>query len=66
MERFGNALRGLGVGKGHTVAIYMPMVLDLVVAMLACARIGAPHSIVVSEARSEKEGGIGGSEGKIL
>jgi acetyl-CoA synthetase len=35
------------VTKGQTVALYQPMVLDLVVAMLACARIGAPHSIVV-------------------
>ena len=37
-----------GVKKGDRVAIYMPMINELVVAMLACARIGAVHSIVVS------------------
>jgi non-ribosomal peptide synthetase component E (peptide arylation enzyme) len=47
VQRFANVLKSLGVKKGDTVAIYQPMVLDLVVAMLACARIGAPHSIVV-------------------
>ncbi|HET8571322.1 MAG TPA: AMP-binding protein, partial [Candidatus Limnocylindria bacterium] len=41
-----NALRGLGVKKGDRVAIYMPMIPELPVAMLACARIGAPHSVV--------------------
>ncbi|MCC7197915.1 MAG: acetate--CoA ligase [Gammaproteobacteria bacterium] len=44
--RFANALRGLGVGKGDRVTLYMPMVPDAAVAMLACARIGAVHSIV--------------------
>ncbi|MBL0422026.1 propionate--CoA ligase [Ramlibacter sp. AW1] len=39
-------LRGLGVGKGDRVLIYMPMVPEAVVAMLACARIGAIHSVV--------------------
>ena len=39
--------QSIGVKKGDTVAIYMPMIVDLVVVMLACARIGAPHSIVV-------------------
>lgn len=38
-----------GVKKGDRVAIYMPMINELVVAMLACARIGAVHSIVVSQ-----------------
>ena len=38
----------LGVKKGDRVAIYMPMVIELTVAMLACARIGAVHSIIVS------------------
>ena len=41
-----NALADLGVGKGDTVAIYLPMVPEAVVAMLACARLGAPHSVV--------------------
>ncbi len=44
--RLANALRGLGVARGDRVAIYLPMVPELVVAMLACARIGAPHSVV--------------------
>jgi acetyl-CoA synthetase len=44
--RFANALRALGVRKGDRVAIYMGMVPELPVAMLACARIGAPHSVV--------------------
>ncbi len=43
---FAGALRGLGVEKGDTVVIYMPMIPQTVVAMLACARIGAIHSVV--------------------
>ena len=46
VQRFANVLKGLGVGKGDRVAIYMPMIPELPVAMLACARIGAPHSVV--------------------
>ncbi len=41
-----NALSELGVGAGDRVAIYMPMVPEAVVAMLACARLGAPHSVI--------------------
>ncbi len=44
--RFANVLKGLGVKKGERVALYMPMIPELAIAMLACARIGAPHSIV--------------------
>ena len=44
--RLGNALRALGVRKGDRVTIYLPMIPDAVVAMLACARIGAVHSVV--------------------
>ena len=44
--RVANQLRALGVGKGDRVAIYMGMVPETVAAMLACARIGAPHSVV--------------------
>ena len=44
--RFGNVLRALGVKKGDRVTLYMGMVPELAIAMLACARIGAPHSIV--------------------
>ena len=44
--RLANALKRIGVGKGEVVTIYMPMVPELMIAMLACARIGAPHSII--------------------
>jgi len=44
--QFSNAMKTLGVGKGDRVVIYMPMVPEAAVAMLACARIGAVHSIV--------------------
>src|SRR5205823_12071070 len=44
--RLANALRRLGVGKGTAVGIYMGMVPELPVAMLACARLGAPHTVV--------------------
>jgi acetyl-CoA synthetase len=44
--RFANGLKKLGVGKGDTVCIYMPVVPEQVIAMLACARIGALHSVV--------------------
>ena len=46
MERFASALKDLGVGKGDVVGIYLPMIPEVVVAMLACARIGAPHNVV--------------------
>ncbi|EGD79744.1 acetyl-coenzyme A synthetase [Salpingoeca rosetta] len=46
VKRTANVLKSLGVKKSDTVAIYQPMIVDLVVAMLACARIGAVHSIV--------------------
>ena len=46
VQRAANALADLGVGKGDTVAIYLPMIPEAVVAMLACARLGAPHSVV--------------------
>lgn len=44
--RLANALRNLGIGKGDRVTIYLPMIPDAAVAMLACARIGAIHSVV--------------------
>jgi len=46
VARFAGVLRGLGVAKGDRVIVYMPMVPEAVVAMLACARIGAIHSVV--------------------
>ena len=44
--QFANVLKGLGVGRGDRVAIYLPMVPEVAVAMLACARIGAIHTVV--------------------
>ena len=46
VQRFANALKGLGVRKGDRINIYMPMIPEAAVAMLACARIGAAHSVV--------------------
>jgi acetyl-CoA synthetase len=46
VTRFANGLKGLGVGRGDRVAIYMGMIPELPIAMLACARIGAAHSVV--------------------
>jgi acetyl-CoA synthetase len=46
VQRFANALKDLGVEKGDVVGIYLPMIPEVVVAMLACARIGAPHNVV--------------------
>ncbi len=46
VSKFANVLRGLGVAKGDRVAIYLPMVPEAAIAMLACTRIGAVHSVV--------------------
>ncbi len=46
VERFANVLLGLGLNKGDRVAIYMPMIPELPVAMLACTRIGVVHSVI--------------------
>jgi acetyl-CoA synthetase len=46
VQRFANVLKGLGIKKGDRIAIYMGMSPELAIAMLACARIGAPHSVV--------------------
>jgi acetyl-CoA synthetase len=45
-QRFANALRDHGIGKGDVVGVYLPMIPQVVVAMLACARIGAVHNVV--------------------
>jgi acetyl-CoA synthetase len=67
VERFANALKGLGVGKGDVVGIYLPMIPEVVVSMLACARIGAPHNVVFggfsAEAVRER---LSFSEAKLL
>jgi len=46
VERLANALLDLGIRKGDIVGIYLPMIPEVLVAMLACARIGAPHNVV--------------------
>jgi acetyl-CoA synthetase len=46
VQRFANALKDLGVGRGDVVGIYLPMIPEVVISMLACARIGAPHNVV--------------------
>jgi acetyl-CoA synthetase len=46
VQRFANALRDHGIEKSDVVGIYLPMIPEVVVAMLACARIGAPHNVV--------------------
>src|SRR5438067_352460 len=67
VQKFANVLKGLGVKKGDRVNIYMPMIPELPVAMLACARIGAPHSVVFggfsSDALADR---INDAEAKVL
>ena len=46
VNKFANVLKSLGIKKGDRVAIYLPMIPELVIAMLACARIGAIHSVI--------------------
>src|ERR1700683_1216439 len=46
VQRLANGLKARGVSKGDVVGIYLPMIPEVVVAMLACARIGAPHNVV--------------------
>ena len=46
VQRLANALKARGIRKGDVVGIYLPMIPEVVVAMLACARIGAPHTVV--------------------
>ncbi len=66
-QRCANALRSLGVRKGDRVAIYLPMIPELPVAMLACARIGAPFTVVFGGFSAEAlSGRINDSEAKVL
>ncbi len=67
VNKFANVLKDLGVKKGDRVTIYLPMIPELPIAMLACARIGAPHSVVFSafSAKSLQER-IADSEAKLL
>jgi acetyl-CoA synthetase len=62
-----NALAELGVSKGDRVAIYMPMIPELPIAMLACARLGAPHTVVFGGFSAEAlNGRIHDSEAKLV
>ena len=56
VNRFANVLKSLGVGRGDRVAIYLPMVPEVAVAMLACARIGAVHTVVFGGFSAESLG----------
>ena len=65
--QFANGLKSLGVQKGDRVTIYLPMTPELPIAMLACARIGAPHSVVFGGFSAESlRDRINDSESKIL
>ena len=67
VKKFANVLKGLGVSKGDRVALYMPMAIELVTAMLACARIGAIHSIVFAGFSAESlSGRIKDCEAKVV
>jgi acetyl-CoA synthetase len=62
-----NALKELGIRKGDRVAIYMPMIPELPIAMLACARIGAPHTVVFGGFSSEAlSGRINDAQAKLV
>ncbi|HEX6535498.1 MAG TPA: acetate--CoA ligase [Gemmatimonadaceae bacterium] len=65
--KFANVLDHLGVKKGDRVAIYLPMIPEVVIAMLACARIGAPHSVVFGGFSSESlRDRINDAQAKVL
>jgi acetyl-CoA synthetase len=67
VERFANVLKGLGVARGDRVAIYLPMIPELPVAMLACTRIGAVHSVVFGGFSSDAlRDRINDAEAKVL
>jgi acetyl-CoA synthetase len=67
VSKFGNVLKSLGVSKGDRVTLYMPMVPELPVAMLACARIGAIHSVVFGGFSAESlRDRINDQEAKVL
>ncbi len=67
VSRFAGALKKLGVAKGDRVSIYLPMIPEVVISMLACARIGAIHSVCFSAFSGESlKGRILDAEAKIL
>jgi acetyl-CoA synthetase len=67
VQKAANALLQLGIAKGDRVAIYMPMIPELPIAMLACARIGAPHTVVFGGFSAEAlSGRINDAEAKLV
>jgi acetyl-CoA synthetase len=67
VQKAANALKELGVDTGDRVAIYMPMIPELPIAMLACARIGAPHTVVFAGFSAEALGGrINDAQAKLV
>jgi acetyl-CoA synthetase len=67
VSRFANVLKSLGVQKGDRVNVYMPMIPELPIALLACARIGAPHSVVFGGFSSDSLADrINDAEAKVL
>jgi acetyl-CoA synthetase len=67
VQKAANALTELGIQTGDRVAIYMPMIPELPIAMLACARIGAPHTVVFAGFSSEAlSGRINDAEAKLV
>ena len=67
VSKFANVLKGLGVQKGDVVAVYMPLVPELVIALLACARIGAPHTVIFGGFSAESlSGRIQDCKAKVL
>ena len=66
-RKFANVLKSLGVRQGDVVAVYMPMVPELVIALLACARIGAPHTVIFGGFSAESLAGrIQDCKAKVL
>jgi acetyl-CoA synthetase len=67
VQKAANALKELGIETGDRVAIYMPMIPELPIAMLACARIGAPHTVVFAGFSAEALGGrINDAQAKLV
>jgi acetyl-CoA synthetase len=67
VQKAANALKELGIQKGDRVAIYMPMIPELPIAMLACARLGAPHTVVFGGFSAEAlSGRINDAQAKLV
>ena len=67
VSKFANVLKSLGVRSGDVVAVYMPLIPELVVALLACARIGAPHTVIFGGFSAEAlSGRIQDCQAKVL